>query len=129
MKPAMFRVGLCDPGPGRAAALSMVVAAAALLLGAIVPARAQSPDIAALRLRTLAASCAHCHGTDGRAAEGSTVPGLAGRPADEIASSMAAFKAGSRPSTVMGQIALGYSDEQIRQLSMYFAALPAPPRK
>jgi cytochrome c553 len=33
-----------------------------------------------------------------------------------------AFKAGSRPATVMTQLAKGYSDEQIRQLAAYFAA-------
>ena len=35
---------------------------------------------------------------------------------------MLAFKAGSRPATVMTQLAKGYSDEQIRQLAAYFAA-------
>ena len=75
-----------------------------------------------LRMRSLAASCAQCHGTDGRAPAGSIVPGLAGRPAAETVQQLLAFKAGSQPATVMTQLAKGYSDEQIRRLAAYFAA-------
>lgn len=73
--------------------------------------------------RALAATCAQCHGTDGRAIAGATVPGLAGLPANYLAEQMRAFKAGSRPATVMHQIAKGYSDAQIEQLAAYFAAV------
>ena len=79
-------------------------------------------DLQQLRTRSLAASCAQCHGTEGRAAAGSIVPGLAGRPEADTVQQLLAFKAGSRPATVMTQLAKGYSDEQIRQLAAYFAA-------
>ena len=79
-------------------------------------------DSQQLRMRSLAASCAQCHGTEGRAPAGSIVPGLAGRPAADTVQQLLAFKAGSRPATVMTQLAKGYSDEQIRQLAAYFAA-------
>ncbi|MEO7009076.1 MAG: c-type cytochrome [Caldimonas sp.] len=77
---------------------------------------------AALSLRSLAATCAQCHGTDGRAPAGSIVPGLAGVPAAEIVERMLQFKAGTRAATLMPQIANGYSDAQIRALAAYFAA-------
>ena len=75
-----------------------------------------------LRMRSLAASCAQCHGTEGRATAGSIVPGLAGRPAADTVQQLLAFKAGSQPATVMTQLAKGYGDEQIRRLAAYFAA-------
>ena len=79
---------------------------------------AQTGGIAA---RNLAASCAICHGTDGRAATTDVVP-LAGLPEVYIAAQMQAFRDGKRPATVMHQIAKGYTDQQIEQLAAYFAA-------
>ena len=79
---------------------------------------AQSGDIGA---RNLAAGCAICHGTEGRAVTRDVTP-LAGLPKDYIAAQMQAFREGKRPATVMHQIAKGYSDEQVAQLAAYFAA-------
>ena len=93
---------------------------AALLLAAGLPAAAQ--DAAALRVKSLAATCANCHGTLGRAVDGAAVPGLAGLPASYIVEQMKAFKAGTRPATVMHQLAKGYNDAQIDQIAAYFAA-------
>lgn len=76
----------------------------------------------ALQTRSLAAGCASCHGTGGRAVDGAAVPGLAGLPGAYLAEQMKAFKSGARAATVMHQIAKGYSDAQIDQLAAYFAA-------
>jgi len=84
--------------------------------------QAQAPANEALYLRALAATCANCHGTDGRAVDGSSVPGLAGMPRDYMIAQLQAFKGGTRPSTVMQQLAKGFSDAQIAQLAGYFAA-------
>ena len=81
-------------------------------------------DAKSLQSRSLAATCAACHGTDGHAVAGSAVPGLAGLPAAYAAEQMKAFKAGTRSATVMHQIARGYTEAQIEQLSAYFAAQP-----
>lgn len=94
--------------------------AAALPLTLSLPAVAQ--DSTVLRTRALAATCANCHGTAGRAIDGASVPGLAGLPASYIVEQMKAFKAGTRPATVMHQLAKGYSDAQIDQLAAHFAA-------
>jgi cytochrome c553 len=94
-----------------------------LLAGVAVVAQAQ--DAAApLALRSLAATCAQCHGTDGQPVAGSIVPALAGRQEAELAERLSAFKSGTRPSTVMAQIARGYSDAQLRRLAAYFATQP-----
>lgn len=84
------------------------------------PASAQ--DAKALQLKSLAATCANCHGTMGRAIDGAAVPGLAGMPAIYLVEQLKAFKAGTRPATVMHQLAKGYSDVQIEQVAAYFAA-------
>lgn len=76
----------------------------------------------ALYVKSLAATCANCHGTDGRSVAGSAVPTLAGLPKDHLVAQLKAFKAGTRPSTIMQQLAKGYSDAQIEQIAGYFAA-------
>jgi len=71
--------------------------------------------------RNLAAGCAICHGTEGRAVTKDVIP-LAGLPRDHIATQMKAFRDGKRPATVMHQIAKGYTDPQIDALAAWFAA-------
>jgi sulfide dehydrogenase cytochrome subunit len=89
-----------------------------VLLLAALAAPAFAQDTAT---RALAATCANCHGTDGRSAT-KEVPALAGLPKEHIASQMKAFKEGTRPATVMHQLAKGYTDPQIEALAAYFAA-------
>ena len=93
------------------------------LLAGLAAGQARAQEAAALRARSLAASCAQCHGTDGRAVDGAVLTGLAGRPADELAQALKGYKSGARAGTVMPQLAKGYSDAQIEQLAAYFAAL------
>lgn len=71
--------------------------------------------------RNQAASCAVCHGPDGRPPAGSPVPALAGRPQAELIELMLNFKNGKRPGTVMPQIAKGYSDSEIIAIAAWFA--------
>ena len=82
---------------------------------------------AELRLRSLAATCAACHGTEGDAARGWAVPRIAGLPRDYTIRQMRAFRAGTRGATVMQQIANGYSDAQIESLAEYFERRTARP--
>ena len=87
------------------------------------PAMAQSgPD--ALYTRSLAATCANCHGTDGAAASSASMPRLAGQSASYLTEQLKAFRDGKRPATVMHQLAKGYTDEQITAIAAYFAAQP-----
>lgn len=71
--------------------------------------------------RNQAASCAVCHGPDGKPPAGSTVPRLAGRQQADLIELMLNFKNGKRPGTVMPQIAKGYSDTEIIAMSAWFA--------
>jgi cytochrome subunit of sulfide dehydrogenase len=71
-------------------------------------------------VRSWAASCAACHGTDGRAQPG--MESLAGANKDDMVKKMLDFKAGRKPATLMHQLAKGYSDEQIVAIASYFAS-------
>lgn len=82
----------------------------------------QSLSMPPLYVQSLAATCANCHGTEGRAVNGAAVPGLAGRSADELVAQMKAFRSGERKATIMHQIAKGFSETQTQLLADYFAA-------
>ena len=71
------------------------------------------------RARSLAATCAACHGTDGKSVGGTAV--LAGIDKAAFITQMKAFKSGQRKATVMHQHAKGYSDEEIEKMATYFS--------
>jgi cytochrome subunit of sulfide dehydrogenase len=83
---------------------------------------AQAQDREALYRAGLAATCAACHGTQGRAADGSSLMVLAGMPGEQMLAQLRAFRTGARPATVMHQLSKGYSDAQLEQIAAYFAA-------
>ena len=93
------------------------IALGAVLTCAAFTANAEDSAVA----RSLAATCANCHGTDGRSVT-KEVPALAGQPKDFLASQMKAFQEGKRSATVMHQIAKGYTDAQIDLLAGYLSA-------
>lgn len=96
---------------------------AASLLGLAGSAYAQADaGKEALYVKSLAATCANCHGTNGKAVEGSSVVSIAGLDKAYMVTQMKAFKAGTRPATIMHQLSKGYSDAQIETLATYFAA-------
>lgn len=96
--------------------------AAGVAAGVPLAGIAQPQD--ALYVRSLAATCANCHGTNGRAVQGSAVTSLAGMPRDTMLQQLKAFRDGTRPATVMHQITKGFSDPQLQQIATYFAAQP-----
>ena len=96
---------------------------AASLLGLAGSAFAQADaGKEALYVKSLAATCANCHGTNGKAVVGSSVVSIAGLDKAYLVTQMKAFKAGTRPATIMHQLSKGYSDAQIETLATYFAA-------
>lgn len=70
--------------------------------------------------RSLAATCANCHGTNGHSV-GGTEP-LAGVARDTLLRKLDAFRSGEKPATIMHQIAKGYTPEQLALIATYFAA-------
>ncbi|MBL8419544.1 MAG: c-type cytochrome [Dechloromonas sp.] len=92
--------------------------AALTLLAATGVVHAADPNLA----RNLAATCANCHGTNGKAVQGSGIDALAGIEKARTLQKLADFKSGTRPASVMHQISKGYSDEQLDLIATYFAA-------
>jgi sulfide dehydrogenase cytochrome subunit len=74
-----------------------------------------------LYTRALVATCANCHGSEGRAAEGQSMMSLAGLEQQYISQQMRAFRDGQRQATVMHQLAKGFSIEQIDAMAAYFS--------
>lgn len=70
-------------------------------------------------IRSLAASCAACHGSNGNSLGISPV--LAGLDATYFSTQMRAFKSGERPATVMHHHAKGLNTEEIELLALYFS--------
>ena len=91
-------------------------AAAALALVASA-AQAQTDP---LQVRSWAAACANCHGTNGQAQPGNEP--LAGQNRDEMLKKLMDFKSGAKPATIMHQLSKGYSDEQLAAIVSWFAA-------
>ena len=73
-----------------------------------------------LQVRSWAAACANCHGTNGHAQPGNEP--LAGQNKDEMMKKLMDFKSGAKPATIMHQLAKGYSDEQLAAITAWFAA-------
>ena len=82
-----------------------------------------APATAENNTEMMADTCAGCHGTDG-SSRGPATPTIASLSKDYFISSMQDFKSGSRPSTVMGRIAKGYSDADIEAMADYFETKP-----
>jgi cytochrome c553 len=66
-----------------------------------------------------ASSCSGCHPASLKAE--TSVPSIRGRDAAEITAAMQAFRSGDRPSTVMGRIAKGFSNDEIRAIAAWLA--------
>jgi len=69
----------------------------------------------------VAQGCVGCHGLQGTGS--GTIPGIAGRPAAEIAATMNAFRANERPGTIMGRIARGYTEAEIATVAAYYSTV------
>jgi sulfide dehydrogenase cytochrome subunit len=96
----------------------------ATILLALCAITASAPALAADAIKPgarIAASCSGCHGTNG-VTQGKALPSLAGQPRNTLLEKLKAYKTGTAQSTIMTQIAKGYTDEQIEMLATYFAA-------
>ena len=96
-----------------------VPAALAALLCLSTPALAV--DIEAGRAR--AEPCQACHGAQGISAS-PLIPSLAGQQERYLQWQLVFFRTGRRANPIMGPLASGLSDDDVRNLSAYFASLP-----
>jgi len=94
--------------------LSSGLALAAALLS---PLAASAQE--AQQTRAWAASCAACHGTQGRSLGG--IPAINGVDKAQLLQKLLAYKRGELPATVMHQHAKGYSDAELERLADFFS--------
>jgi cytochrome c553 len=71
-----------------------------------------------------AKTCASCHGATGNESLDDTYPKLAGQYPEYLAKSLRDYKSGERKNAIMAGFAAGLSDEDIDDLSAFFASQP-----
>lgn len=104
------------PGPFTASRL----VAAATLLAALLPAPALAGDPVAGKRK--AGMCRTCHGLDG-VAKIPIAPHIAGESPIYLATQLKAFRSGKRVHEIMSVVAKGLSDEDIADLSAWYASI------
>ena len=106
---------------------SEVCTAAETALTRIVsPAPGTEPAADTARGAQLAAACAGCHGQEGEGLAAGGFPRLASQSAAYLAKQLHDFVVGTRESAVMVGFAKNLSEQDIADLSAYYAALGAP---
>ena len=70
----------------------------------------------------LAHTCVTCHGPEGRSQ--GAIPSLTTLSSADIMTALQAFRAETRPGTVMHRIAKGLDEADITAVATYFATLP-----
>ena len=80
------------------------------------------PDTLAQRVQP----CAACHGKEGRATDHGFYPRIAGKPAGYLYNQLDNFRAGRRSNSTMTYFVEQMSDDYLREIAGYFAALDLP---
>ncbi len=106
--------------PRRLQLLIPAAVAIALAAGSATVAVGADTSVSANAGRDIAAHCANCHGTDGRSR--GAIPPIAGQDKAYLVQQLKDFRDGKRPSTIMQQLAKGYTDEQIEAAAAYLAS-------
>ena len=91
------------------------------VLSTLMSGTALAQSVDSLQVRSWAAACANCHGTNGQAQAGNE--SLAGVSKDDLVKKLMDFKSGRKPATIMHQLSKGYSDEQLNAIAGYFASI------
>lgn len=88
-----------------------------------VPTPATNPNPNPVPASVMAHSCAACHGTNGQLGDEFFMP-LAGMPVQQFVRTMTDFREGQRPATLMGHVAKGFTDADLKAMGEFFAAQP-----
>ncbi len=79
---------------------------------------AQASSLA--KAQYLAATCANCHGTNGKSNGGQA--SLAGYDKAKFIATMKDLQSDKRPATIMHQLSKGYTDAQLEAMATFFAS-------
>ena len=94
----------------------------ALAAGALAFAASSGASAGGASAAMLSDTCAGCHGTDG-VSGGPAMPTIAGMSNDFFIEVMQGYGSGEIPSTIMGRIAKGYSEDEIKAMAKHFSSL------
>ena len=104
--------------------LTRAVVVAGLAVSATAAFAADAPKVmTGASASMLANTCAGCHGTDG-SSQGPASPTIAGLSSDYFVETMQGFASGEIPSTIMGRIAKGYSEDELKAMAEHFKGKP-----
>jgi cytochrome c553 len=103
--------------------LALIVSIAALLLAPFVSTAESLVDGSAEAGKAKAVICAACHGQEGVSVN-PMWPNLAGQSATYIVAQLQAFKRGDRVDPLMSSQAMLLSDEDMRNVAVYYESLP-----
>ncbi len=92
-----------------------------LVLGVLLSGHALASGNAGRGLE-LSKTCQACHGVDGNGVGDPQYPIIAGQYADYLEHAMRAYRSGERENAIMLGFAQALSDQDIKDLSAYFAA-------
>ena len=97
-----------------------------MLSVAVLTARAESlVDGSVEAGEAKAITCTACHGAEGNSVNPAW-PNIAGQHASYLVAQLQAFKSGERNDPLMTSQAMLLSDQDMRDLAVYFESLPAP---
>ena len=94
----------------------------ALLAACAGAAAGPPPDTMAQRMQ----ACVACHGKEGRATNAGYFPRIAGKPAGYLYNQLVNFRDGHRKNAAMAYLLDQMSDDYLREIARYFAALDLP---
>lgn len=80
------------------------------------------PDTIAERVR----ACTVCHGKEGRATNHGYFPRIAGKPAGYLYNQLINFREGRRQYDAMNQLVVYLSNDYLKEIAEYFAAIEVP---
>jgi len=95
----------------------------AALIALTLPALALPAAAQEQRPRDHIYQCFKCHGDDGIAKD-HEVPHLAGQQRDYLYNQLKAYRSGKRPNKEMRYMSREMTDQELREIADYFAALP-----
>lgn len=98
------------------------IASALALIALAAPALAAMPKGDPVAGAEKAKTCASCHGATGNESLDGTYPKLAGQYPEYLAKALHDYKSGERKNAIMAGFAAGLSDEDIDDLSAYYAS-------
>lgn len=103
---------------------SMIFRSALVAALVLLSAGASAADIEAGKAKSVV--CQACHGPDGNGIGDPQYPNLAGQYADYLAKALHDYKSGVRKNAIMAGFATTLSDEDIANLSAFFASQKGP---